>query len=41
VILKGGTKYLASMFSGSLEEETAKEHHYKWWKQARSSEDGR
>jgi formate dehydrogenase subunit gamma len=41
VLLKGGTKYLASMFSGWLEEETAKEHHYKWWKQARSSEDGR
>jgi formate dehydrogenase subunit gamma len=35
-LLRGGTKYLASMFSGWLEEETAKDHHYKWWKQARS-----
>jgi formate dehydrogenase subunit gamma len=41
VLLKGGTKYLASMFSGRLDEETAKEHHYKWWKQVRSSEDGK
>ncbi len=39
-ILKGGTKYLASMFSGWLEDETAKDHHYKWWKQARPGEDG-
>jgi formate dehydrogenase subunit gamma len=35
VLLKGGTKYLASMFSGWLDEETAKEHHYKGWRQAR------
>jgi formate dehydrogenase subunit gamma len=41
VLLKGGTKYLASMFSGRLDEQTAKEHHYKWWKQVRSSEGGR
>jgi formate dehydrogenase subunit gamma len=41
VLLKGGTKYLASMFSGQLDEETAKEHHYKWWEQVRSSEDGK
>jgi formate dehydrogenase subunit gamma len=39
-VLKGGTKYLASMFSGWLEDETAKDHHYKWWKQARPGEDG-
>jgi formate dehydrogenase subunit gamma len=41
VLLKGGMKYLASMFSGWLDEQTAKDHHYKWWKQARSSEGGR
>jgi formate dehydrogenase subunit gamma len=35
VLLKGGTKYLASMFSGRLDEETAKDHHYKWWRQSR------
>ncbi len=40
VLLKGGTKYLASMFSGRLDEQTAKEHHYKWWEQVHSSEDG-
>jgi cytochrome b subunit of formate dehydrogenase len=33
-LLKGGTKYLTSMFTGWLEEETARDHHYKWWKQA-------
>jgi formate dehydrogenase subunit gamma len=37
VLLKGGSKYLASMFSGRLDEQTAKEHHYKWWRQLRSS----
>ena len=41
VLLKGGMKYLASMFTGWLDEQTAKDHHYKWWKQARSSEGGR
>jgi formate dehydrogenase subunit gamma len=41
VLLKGGTKYLASMFTGRLDEETAKEHHYKWWLRIRSSENGR
>ena len=41
VLLKGGTKYLASMFTGWLEEETAKDHHYKWWKQAPSNEEGK
>lgn len=41
VLLKGGTRYLASMFSGRLDGETAKEHHYKWWKQAQSRKDGR
>ena len=40
-ILKGGAKYLASMFSGWLDEETAKDHHYKWWKQALSRENGK
>jgi formate dehydrogenase subunit gamma len=40
VLLRGGTKYLASMFSGWLEETTAKDHHRKWWEQARSTEDG-
>ncbi len=40
VLLKGGTKYLASMFSGWLDEDTAKEHHYKWWRQVRSGQDG-
>jgi formate dehydrogenase subunit gamma len=40
VLVKGGTKYLASMFSGWLDEQTAREHHYKWWRQARSGEDG-
>jgi formate dehydrogenase subunit gamma len=41
VLLKGGTKYLASMFTGWLEEETAKDHHYKWWKQASSKQNGK
>jgi formate dehydrogenase subunit gamma len=41
ILLKGGTKYLASMFTGWLDEDTAKEHHYKWWRQARSSEDAK
>ena len=41
VFLKGGTRYLASMFTGWLDEETASEHHYKWWKETRSGEDGR
>ena len=40
LLLKGGAKYLASMFSGWLEEETAKDHHYKWWKQAQSRKGG-
>jgi formate dehydrogenase subunit gamma len=39
-ILRGGTKYLASMFSGWLEDETAKDHHYKWWKKAQPGGDG-
>lgn len=38
ILLKGGMKYLASMFTGWLEEQTAKEHHYKWWAQVRSRE---
>ena len=41
VLLKGGTKYLASMFSGWLDEDTAREHHCKWWRQVRSGQDGR
>jgi formate dehydrogenase subunit gamma len=39
VFLKGGTKYLRSMFSGWLDGETAKDHHYKWWEQAQSTRD--
>ncbi len=38
-LLKGGRHYLASMFTGWLDDETAKEHHYKWWAQVRSGED--
>jgi formate dehydrogenase subunit gamma len=37
VLLKGGMKYLVSMFSGWLDDETAKEHHYKWWQKVRSN----
>jgi formate dehydrogenase subunit gamma len=38
ILLKGGWKYLASMFTGRLDEQTAREHHYKWWAQVRSRE---
>jgi formate dehydrogenase subunit gamma len=38
-LLKGGLKYLASMFTGWLDEQTAKDHHYKWWEQAQPRED--
>ena len=41
VLLKDGRQYLASMFSGWLDEKTAKEHHYKWWEQVGSNADGR
>jgi formate dehydrogenase subunit gamma len=38
VLLKGGRQYLASMFTGWLAEDTAKDHHFKWWEQAQPRE---
>jgi formate dehydrogenase subunit gamma len=39
--LKGGIKYLTSMLTGWLDEETARDHHYKWWERVQSRGSGK